>query len=51
MNDLSALGIIMAFSIILGVAVTSVFAMLGLVKLPKNPKEFVLALIEYTLFR
>lgn len=50
MNDLSAFGIIMAFGLILGVAATSVFAMLGLVKLPKNPKEFVDALIEYYLF-
>lgn len=51
MNDLAAFGIIMAFSLILGAAVTSVFAMLGLVELPKSPEEFLNALIEYLLYR
>ena len=51
MDNLAAFGIIMAFGVLLGVATTSVFAMLGLVELPKNPEEFVNMLIEYYLYR
>lgn len=51
MSNLAAFGYIMGFSLMLGAIVTCVYAGLGIVELPKNPKEFLLSLIEYWLYQ
>ena len=51
MNDLAAFGIIMGFSLLFGAMLASVLGMLGLIDIPKSPKEFVISLIEYWLYQ